>query len=289
MPNIGMSRDSKKLKAAGTFHGCFRASCRHPGLPRKMMPKRSLSSFIVNSPIVESLTNITELKLIHLRLQILPESIGQLTQLRKLNLSKNRLIELPPFVMNLSHLRTLDLSYNYLTFIPEEISQLKKLEMIDIQGNQISNLVELSDKLPDMSWNIDNDQYRRFSKGVQAQLLHAGITKIAGSDAYLNGILLLCMKSEMPPDLIFLNLTKELNKQFRYWSCEGRYISQEWSVTEGLSNYKRMIETSPKKHCLRLKTIKRKPWEGQLLHWRRINEKRWKMKLYALVSVGTRS
>ena len=74
------------------------------------------------------------------RLEVLPESIGQLGALECLCIRNNPLTTLPESFGNLHALRRLNLSNNRLTSLPESIGALYALEQLWIFKNQLTAL-----------------------------------------------------------------------------------------------------------------------------------------------------
>ncbi|WP_234020985.1 COR domain-containing protein [Streptomyces sp. 142MFCol3.1] len=79
-----------------------------------------------------------------MRLENLPEWIGQLTKLATLNLNGTRSKVLPEWISQLANLNTLELSFSSVEILPDWIDQLTNLKTLDLSG---TNLVDLPDAL----------------------------------------------------------------------------------------------------------------------------------------------
>ncbi len=86
--------------------------------------------------------NAAELDLSRLKLESIPESIGQLKALQWLNLSFNRLTSIPKCLGQLTALQSLNLSYNRLTSVPECLGQLTALQTLSLSDNQLTSVPE---------------------------------------------------------------------------------------------------------------------------------------------------
>ena len=96
-----------------------------------------------NQGIPEGLTELTELRVLHLggnRLTALPEALAQLTNLHYLDLSGNSLT--PPsnldVLTRLANLDTLNLDRNQLTEVPLSLAGLKNLVRLRLDGNPLT-------------------------------------------------------------------------------------------------------------------------------------------------------
>nr|WP_309728725.1 COR domain-containing protein [Chamaesiphon sp. OTE_75_metabat_556] len=84
---------------------------------------------------IGNLTNLTSLDLSFHQINVLPESIGNLTNLISLDLRNNKLNVLPESIGNLTNLISLDLRNNKLNVLPESIGSLTNLTSLDIRNN----------------------------------------------------------------------------------------------------------------------------------------------------------
>ncbi|KAJ7315645.1 GTP-binding protein of the rab [Desmophyllum pertusum] len=104
--------------------------------------------------IPKPLTNLTTLILSHNRLAQLPEIVVELINLIRLHVDSNQLYLLPTSIKQLKKLQVLDLSNNKLKILCiEDISSLKHLEELYVGGNPltlgvIGSLMELLAKYP---------------------------------------------------------------------------------------------------------------------------------------------
>jgi len=90
----------------------------------------------------KELEDIKQLDLSCIRLEVLPESFGDLKQLEDLDLSGNKLTKLPESFGNLKDLQDLDLNDNKLTDLAESFGNLKDLQNLDLSDNQLTKLPE---------------------------------------------------------------------------------------------------------------------------------------------------
>ena len=98
----------------------------------------------LNDPAnAEVISQIEQLPLQGLGLEVIPPEIGHLTQLQWLHLSDNQLATLPPEISNLSQLKGLNLGNNQFITLPPEISNLSQLQQVGLSGN---SLIFMQDK-----------------------------------------------------------------------------------------------------------------------------------------------
>ena len=104
----------------------------------------------VEEEIQEALdTNATELNLLNMSLNRLPDSIGNLTNLTYLVVDGNSLTSLPDWIGNLTNLTYLNVDDNQLTTLPDSIGNLTNLEVLSVFVNQMTTL-------PDSIGNLTN-------------------------------------------------------------------------------------------------------------------------------------
>jgi hypothetical protein len=111
--------------------------------------KLSLDDMRLNE-IPESLGQLKQLQILDLSsndLTSLPESLGQLTQLQSLDLSRNQLVELPNWLGTFAKLQSLDVSHNSLVKYPTSLGNLTQLSSLDISGNELAILPEWLQRL----------------------------------------------------------------------------------------------------------------------------------------------
>jgi Leucine-rich repeat (LRR) protein len=85
---------------------------------------------------------LTEIRLDHNNLQVLPACIGQLTRVRIFDLSANLLRAVPTSVGNMSALEILNLSKNRLTVVNDAIGYLTNLVKLQLHANLLAHLTE---------------------------------------------------------------------------------------------------------------------------------------------------
>ncbi|KAH9932643.1 uncharacterized protein B0H18DRAFT_1115865 [Fomitopsis serialis] len=126
---------------------------------------------------IQACTTLRELRLSHMAMKKVPQSIRHCTTLHRLDLSCNRIADLddaaldripdlrslkdlnvsnnkfrtlPPVVMQLTQLVDLDISFNMLEKLPEDIGQLDALERLIIVGNQVSEFPPTCSRLANL-------------------------------------------------------------------------------------------------------------------------------------------
>lgn len=90
----------------------------------------------------------TALDLSFLRLQDVPESLGQLRHLQSLTLDHNELKSVPQSLGELTQLRTLNLSHNQLSNLPESLQRITQLESLKLANNGFVTLPTWLGRLP---------------------------------------------------------------------------------------------------------------------------------------------
>ena len=98
---------------------------------------------------IGNLTNLQRLSIGHNQLTTLPDSIGNLTILKELYVYENQLTTLHDSIGNLTNLNTLYIGSNQLTTLPDSIGNLTNLKELNVYGNQLTTL-------PDSIGNLTN-------------------------------------------------------------------------------------------------------------------------------------
>lgn len=117
-----------------------------------------------NSFIVNNAGHITKLIIKNKKLEILPESFGNLTHLESLYLTDNYFEKLPKSFGNLIHLKKLHLTENSLKLLPESFGNLTNLQSIDLSKNY--GLSEL----PTSFGNLTNLEFLNLSENNLSNL-----------------------------------------------------------------------------------------------------------------------
>ena len=86
--------------------------------------------------------NYQTLDLSSLKLQEVPESLGELSSLQRLWLNYNQLSKVPEFLGQLSSLQRLYLSNNQLSEVPDSLGQLSSLQQLNLSNNHLSEVPE---------------------------------------------------------------------------------------------------------------------------------------------------
>lgn len=124
-------------------------------LPENIGSLSSLELLIINNiPPIEEYSGI----LLPVRIERLPDSIGDLKSLKSLNLLGNHLRSLPRSIGNLINLNELIMMFNYIEELPESIGKLKNLKNLDLRNNLLLNLPESMKNLSSLEkiWLKDN-------------------------------------------------------------------------------------------------------------------------------------
>ena len=111
---------------------------------------------------IGELTALERLDLSHNGLKSLPTQIGNLKALKSLDLRRNELESLPESIVELTVLERLDLSYNQLKSLPTQIGNLTALKSLNLSGNNLKSLPESIGNLTglerlDLDGNVDLD------------------------------------------------------------------------------------------------------------------------------------
>jgi Leucine-rich repeat (LRR) protein len=85
--------------------------------------------------ILNSLPNLSVLRLRRTHIQSLPAEIFSLTKLKILDVAENDLSEIPPEVGSLELLGELDLSRNWLSSLPPEMARCRQLHTLRLGGD----------------------------------------------------------------------------------------------------------------------------------------------------------
>ena len=88
---------------------------------------------------VKHYENTVSLDLYYMRLNELPDCIGNLTNLEYLNLNRNQLTALPESIGNLINMEVMSFMNNQLTSLPESIGNLTNLKELYLTGNNFSD------------------------------------------------------------------------------------------------------------------------------------------------------
>lgn len=93
---------------------------------------------------LETIRDLTSLKLQNNHLDTLPAAFEQFYSLRTLDLSNNNFHTIPSIVCSITSLADLDFSFNNLEKLPEELGMLVKLERLLLVGNSLSGALPSS-------------------------------------------------------------------------------------------------------------------------------------------------
>ncbi|MEM7549576.1 MAG: hypothetical protein AAF363_07875 [Bacteroidota bacterium] len=103
--------------------------------------------------IPESISNLSELKVLQLlqnRINQIPAELSELSKLEFLGLSSNSISSLPEELGDLKQLKTLGLDYNPIDYIPEFTRDLESLERLTMQSTGVNT------KIPEWIGELDN-------------------------------------------------------------------------------------------------------------------------------------
>ncbi len=107
---------------------------------------------------IESLTNLTYLRISSNDLTEFPVSICKLTNLTELDISWNQITSLPDCISNLSKLEKFKAGQNKIEILPEAICKLTRLKEFDISGNKLKELPETIGDLSNLEkFNISSN------------------------------------------------------------------------------------------------------------------------------------
>lgn len=107
----------------------------------------------IGSKLRQSLWSFdTELNLLSLRLEQLPQAIGKFKKLKRMNLTKNQLTSLPDSLTTLKNLEELVLAKNKFSNYPEVLFNFKSLIFLDLTENNLPVFSKQFPKLDQLQW-----------------------------------------------------------------------------------------------------------------------------------------
>ncbi len=115
------------------------------------------------------LTNLTELDISWNKITSLPDCISNLTKLEKFDAGQNKIEVLPNAICKLTMLKEFDISGSKLKELPEAIGDLSNLEKIDFSSNDLESLPESITKLTKLTYidfDFDFNNYKTFPESV---------------------------------------------------------------------------------------------------------------------------
>ena len=167
------------------------------------MPKKS--ALKVAADIIDGVQQEggTDLYLVRLNLDRLPDNLWQLANLQKLSLNINRLTELPESLGQLVHLKELVVGPNRLKTLPDSLTRLTNLVKLSVHENRISALPEGMGQLVNLNWlNVSRNRLDDLPESVgqliNLQNFHCSnnqLTTIPESFAYLANLRMLGLQS----------------------------------------------------------------------------------------------
>jgi len=160
---VKLNLEDRRLRFAPTTFGKFMSDL----IPKRMMPSREKVAPLAENeqavlakiedniggaiPRFDELDketfgytafdgHVTGLSVFDMKLQELPEGIGQLTALEELNLIQNELTTLPDSFYQLQSLKLLNLCENAFETLSNKIGLLSSLEILDLSRNMLNSL-----------------------------------------------------------------------------------------------------------------------------------------------------
>ena len=141
------------------------------------------------SDALEGATQVSELMLVNLALDSLPQSVCSMTGLTELNLEYSHFTTLPDALVQLSCLKSLELSENQLTVFPDVLSHMTQLRHLNMGYCSANMQIQMPLTFLTTFTDLWSFHLSRRNKWDSVSMFHLGLTTEAVEDAVRHGVL----------------------------------------------------------------------------------------------------